>query len=886
MGNLKNPIRNIYSKMNEKQKREMAFLLLCFAVPVLMMLISFIKMGIRPFGDNSLLGMDLWSQYFPMLRHQYESRWDLAVDLFSWDGAMGIDTFVQNAYYCNSPFNFLLLLSPLKYLIDALDYLILFKFGLAGLNFAVYCRYRFGKVDLYTVACASAYALCSYGLAFISQVMWFDAVLFFPLILMGFERLMKEKKPFFYCIILAITIYSGFYISFSICLFLIIYFFIYAIENVKTFHFKGIITGGLRFSLFSLLAGGLAAFVLLPVYFGLGRTIASDIPAPSTAELYNTLWEYLSSLFPATPVSLQYDVPNIYSGCFVLILLPLFLMNKKIPLLRKILYSVLVVFFYFSMNLNYLDYLWHGFHFPNQLPGRWTFIFSFIVLVMCYEVIRNLNALPMSCIISAGALAFAVFLLVMTVPEENLLSTPSMILGGLFLALYLIILVMHNKYRGDRFQKTVALLLAACILVEGFTNSTIVLSEGTEVGDVERYTNYDEEMAYFTQNYADSEDEFYRSEMYYNWTFDHCQLFGLKGLTYYSSTMDGAAYNFYKGLGYRVYAKNVSTVYCPYSPMLNTVFNIRYLAALSMQKEPDYMTKVETVGDIDILENEKTLPVLFGASEDILEWTPKGNIAFYEEQNRFFSALVGEEAEIYHELTERTVENENCTLSSGSVAWTSESYIRTSAAEPVTVTYRYVVPEDGAIYLCHNYTKGDMTIKAAGEDVTLILYREPMKYIGEYKAGDEIVITVKTEGVSVGTSALALYRFDDALFDSYYQTLANATACQAQQSNDGLVCTVQKTENGLMFSSVPAQGMTCYVDGEETEILLVDEYLAAVYVPGGEHTVEFRYETQGLQTGIGISVGCAAVLVVLALAAWRRKKKVTAPAKAEETEKE
>ncbi|MCK9350692.1 MAG: YfhO family protein, partial [Clostridiales bacterium] len=35
---------------------------------------------------------------------------------------------------------------------------------------------------------------------------------------------------------------------------------------------------------------------------------------------------------------------------------------------------------YFSFNLNILDYLWHGFHFPNQLPARQSFLFIFVLL--------------------------------------------------------------------------------------------------------------------------------------------------------------------------------------------------------------------------------------------------------------------------------------------------------------------------------------------------------------------------------------------------------------------------------------------------------------------------------------------------------------------------
>ena len=877
------PLLPKISELSKEQKRSLLFLALCFAVPVLLILISFIRLGIRPFGDNSLLGMDLWSQYFPMLRHQYESRRELAMDLFSWDGAMGVDTFVQNAYSCNSPCNLLLLLSPLSLLIDALDYLILFKFGLAGLSFALYCRRKFKKVDWFTVGVSSAYALCAYCLAFISQVMWFDAVIFFPLILLGFERLMEEKKPFFYCLILALTIYSGFYISFSICLFLILYFLIYAAEHAGELRLRGIFFGGLRFSLFSLLAGGLAAFVLLPVYFGLQHTIASDIPAPSAPELYNSIWEYLANLFPSAPVSLQYDVPNIYSGFFVLLLLPLFLMNKKIALPRKIMYSLLVVFLYFSMNLNYLDYAWHGFHFPNQLPGRWTFIFSFVLLIMSYELLRKLDGMPVGQILSSALFVVAIFILTLVLPEEKQLSVESIAIGAIFLALYTVILILHSKYHGDSFQKTAALLLAACMLVEVFTNSSMVLLSGTEVGSVSRYTNYDDEMDYFTETYADSEnDAFYRSEMYYNWTFDHCQLFGLKGLTYYSSTMDGEAYEFYKGLGYRVYAKNVSTVYCPYSPMLNSVLNVRYVAGVSMQKEPDYLQKIDEKDDIEILENEKLLPVMFPASEKILDWAPAGTLENYEEQNRFFSALTGTNAPVYQKIENRRIETENATLSSTAANWTSETYIRSQSGKPVTITYRYTLPKDGPVYLCHNYSKGDMTIKADGENITLILYREPMKYLGEYQAGDVIEITVKTENVGVGTSGLALYYFDRALFESCYDQIISQGSCEAKETARGVVCEISNKENTLMFTSIPARGMTCTIDGVRAPIQTIDGYLAAVRVPAGEHTVEFSYETEGLTEGLLISGGCAVVLFALGGAVYIRKKKKAIAQKATE----
>lgn len=867
-------IKLFHKNLTDKEMKRL-FLLLAFLVPAFSILISFIKLGIRPFGGNSLLGMDLWSQYFPMLRHQVESRRDLAASLFSWDGALGTDIFVQNAYYCNSPFNWLLLLSPLKYLVDALDYLILFKFGLAGLSFALYCKYHFKIQNWATVACSTAYALCSYSLAFISQVMWFDAVLFFPLILLGFEMLMKEKKSALYCIMLALTMYSSFYISFSICLFLILYFFVYSLENIRELKFRGIFFGGVRFSVYSLLAAGMAAFVLLPVYFGLSRTIASDIPAPTTPELYHSVLDVLRKMLVDTPASLQFDVPNIYSTVFVFLVLPLFLLNKKIHWMRKLVYMLLTVFLYFSMNLNFLDYVWHGFHFPNQLPGRWTFIFSFVLILMIVEVLLKFDGIQMPALCVSILLAIALYVLLIFTDADDELSTVGKIMSIIFIALYAISLIMLVRFRDDHYAKTVSLLLSVCLIVECFTNATLVLYGSTEVGTVSTYTMYDDDMKHFKEEYLEKDESFQRAEVYYNWTFDHCQLFGIKGLTYYSSTMDGDAYEFFRQLGYRVYAKNVSTVYNPYSPVLNSIFSVKYIADLAMQMDPNYLVKKGEYENLDILVNEKVLPPVFAASERVLTWEPRNGDSPYDAQNRFFSAIVGKEINVYQKLPSPEIKTENATISSVPGAWDTETYRRINKDEPVKVQYRFTVDRDGPVYLCQNYKQGDMTISANGKDVITVLYREPMKYLGNLKKGDTVEISVETSGVNIGTCALALYSFDKKGFEAEFNKLFD-TRTRAVESKNGLTCTVVNEKEQLMFTSVPAASMTCLVDDEEVEINQIGQYLAAIRVPEGEHTIRFVYRPKGLNLGIGISCACLLIFAGLQVGkevSSRKKKK-------------
>ena len=46
---------------------------------------------------------------------------------------------------------------------------------------------------------------------------------------------------------------------------------------------------------------------------------------------------------------------------------------------------------YMSFNINVLNYIWHGFHFPNDLPYRFSFMYSFILLTMAYKAFIRLK---------------------------------------------------------------------------------------------------------------------------------------------------------------------------------------------------------------------------------------------------------------------------------------------------------------------------------------------------------------------------------------------------------------------------------------------------------------------------------------------------------------
>ena len=88
--------------------------------------------------------------------------------------------------------------------------------------------------------------------------MWLDCILLFPLILLGLERLVRGESGMLYVITLGLSILSNYYISIMTCIFLVIYFIcLNVLEGMERPRVVGIRI--LRFALYSLIAGGLAA---------------------------------------------------------------------------------------------------------------------------------------------------------------------------------------------------------------------------------------------------------------------------------------------------------------------------------------------------------------------------------------------------------------------------------------------------------------------------------------------------------------------------------------------------------------------------------------------------------------------------------------------------
>lgn len=549
--------------MREDKIYAVKFYMKAFFIPFLIIIFGAVLREFAPFGENTLMAIDAWGQYFPMLREMKRAFRGLDIS-YSFTGALGFDLTAQSAYYTNSPLWYILFLLPGELTPGQVDMMVFIRFGLAGLSFSYYLSQHYGKKSGAMLVFSLGYALSGYTFAFINQFMWMDAVILLPLILLGIERLYRgEGGVILYTASLFLTIYSNFYIAYAVCIFAVLWFFLQAVCCKKTV--REWFLAAFRFGICSLVAGILNLPVLIPLLRAISNTLASQKGFGTELKWYHPFGAMFIMLLPFGKSSLAYGAPNLYFG-FIPFIFALSAIFTKVPLKKRIAYGALFVFMFISFNFNLLDYIWHGFHFPNQLPGRQSFLFIFLGAVISFSGFDDF--------ITRG------------IKKENL-------------------------------RKAVSFIVCLLVAFEISANAVTKIMADTKGVSSESVLRNEESLSIVSKEYSPDREnnEFWRTELASH-RYNGGQLYGYYGISHYSSTMSGACYNFFTQLGMSVYAKNVSIEYIP-NPVLNSLFGVRYIA--SAENTPDEVSETAgTAGSMYVLENKAVLPLFYVVGRDVL----------------------------------------------------------------------------------------------------------------------------------------------------------------------------------------------------------------------------------------------------------------------------
>lgn len=369
--------------MNNKNRNDnYTIIVASFIIPITIIAIAYYMKGIYPHGPNTILTMDMGSQYMPFwASFRYLCKSDNSI-FFNMSGALG-NNFWGFAYYIFSPLSWITVLFPLEKLPDAIYFLTLLRIGLCGLGFSCFLLYAYKdkKHKLAILLISLCYALMSYNVGYSINLMWLDAVLMLPWILVGIEKILNDNGPGIFIFSFFFSLLCNYYISFMSAVFAVGYLFIRLYE-VKKLNIKKV----LSFISYALMAIGLVMPVLLPGYLALVNGKMDEEAKPIVNLFRYRFVDVIGQLFSGKYDTMLDDgLPLIFCGTGTILLVILYFMKSKDNFKIKAIWLLLIVYYVFAMCFIPLDRVMHGFMETTCFEARYSFTFSCLLLILAYR---------------------------------------------------------------------------------------------------------------------------------------------------------------------------------------------------------------------------------------------------------------------------------------------------------------------------------------------------------------------------------------------------------------------------------------------------------------------------------------------------------------------
>ena len=903
-------------KIASFEKNKYSYLISAFAIPFLGMCFLMLLKGFEPFGNSSMLYSDMYHQYYPFFVDFRRALLSGESLLWNWSVGMGMDYLGLISYYLASPLYLLSVLVPEEFLLEYFSLLTPIKLGLASLFFAIFLKKTFRQNDLSIAVFGSFYGLCAWAMGYQWNIMWLDTFALLPLVVLGTVSLIRDRKVILYTVTLFLSVYSNYYIGFFTCIFVFLLFFVY--EFCRWRGFKQFFLDLCRIAVFSLLAIGMTMILELPALAALQNTQSSVNQFPTgfvlniASEhnwkgLLDAMRQVAGNMGAGIVPSFKEGLPNVYSGVGTIVLAFLFLTAKQVKLRDKICAVGLLLFFNVSFIIRQLDYIWHGFHFTNMIPYRFSFLYSFVMLYMAYRAYLLHRSFKTWQYIVSGILAFAILLC-----SESLDSTVSVYLynvlpfagslglenihlfnlryyvlvNGLLVVMYLFVFSYGlTRIRGpkdaapEQHQRIVkrqiarrnmgVMALACALILELAVNLVFfgVCFGGTSVRGYPLGTTYTASQIRYMKE-REKDNLFYRAEVTHSQTLNDGALNGYNGISTFTSSANVKVTQFIQGLGYG--AKNTYNRYCyeESSPVANLFLNLKYMIERSGEVEPNgYFDEVHRYGDVALLENNAYLPLGFLANTQLAnaELPLSGNR--FSSQNELMEAATGIRGEYWIPMPNSTlnITSETVKLYSSS----RNGFVSYDAETAGTVVFTYTADREG--FMCIDLTlpqRNNFNVYLNGEHLYAESYSLPqMISVAQLVPGDVVEIRFSCKAGESGTLNVNACQLDDQLFRQAYDVLAASALELKEFSTTYVEGTVDANRDGLLYTSIPQDGnWHVTVDGKEVEPVLVGDVMIGVPMTAGQHTVAFTYQNKAFDLGWKICLGCFLIFVFLV---WR-----------------
>lgn len=796
---------------------------------------------ITPLGNNSLLTVDFYHQYGPMLGELYDRVKNNTNLIYSFNMGMGLPFFRNYFNYMSSIFNIIIFLIDRKDLLTSYSIIIGLKAIISACTMYYYLSKKFNKKTYYICSLSILYAFNSYFIAYYWNIMWIDGLVYLPLITYGIEKIINEKKGLLYIISLGLMLYSNYFIGYMLCIFSVIYYIIYTFTKPKK-HIKKYIHTTLIYSICSLLAGALAAICLIPMFTSM-TSISATSDAWPTSQYYSFniiefIYNHLSGVDVTVFKSDIINAPNISCSIIVIPLLILFLTNKKINLKIKIGYTLLLAILITSFFYAPLDFIWHAFHVPNDLPYRYSFIYPFIMIIISAYSINNIDTSNELLVIITFIISM-LFVGSVCYIEDFLISNKIVLLNFIILIIWYLIYVLYKYFK----NKYITFLSIILVIIESIIS-------------INNNWNIDQNMTNFYADYNTIQtniqyikkldnDKFYRIEKYNMNTFNDPSWYGYYGLIAFSSM----EYENFSKLQYNLGMPGNeinSFYYTNNTPIYNIMFNLKYIIG-EINDDNYTIFYSDAINNNYIYKSNYNSSLMYGVNKNIQNWNYNTENPLQIQNDYINKAYNIENILEKIEITNETTIKQNNEIIHKYKLKTNSGYIYFANNIKSILINGTLYIKDNYNYPLSNNNYNYYTVENINENKII-----------RFQNCNEISIIYNYET----NTSLEAYEINNTKINEL-NNFIEENIVTINEFKEYYIKGTYTGTNDYIYTSIPYDNnWKVYIDGKKVKTSSIGNALLGFNIESGEHEIILKYEIPYLKTSIFITLGSIIILII------------------------
>ncbi|MCQ2428506.1 MAG: YfhO family protein, partial [Clostridia bacterium] len=728
------------------------------------------------------------------------------------------------------------------------------------------------------------YAMCSYAVVQQHNSMWIDALMWLPLLTLGIEELIRNKKYRLFVSMLALIMLSNFYIGYMCCIFTLIYFFYYYYsrnEENRNNHLGA--KNHFRKSFFriagALLAIGISMVIVATAYYSLqfGKNTFSN--PDFSFDIRFDLMDFFTKLLPGAYDTVRPEgLPFIYCGIITLYCIPVYFCSKKFSVREKVFAGGILFILFLCFSVNTVDMVWHGFQKPNWLNYRYSFMFSFMMIVLGFKGVGEIR--KSSGKIIGACLAFLVLFLstaqkfyyhaiVERINGKTEFDQPLETLLTVWLSLFFFIVVGVTLCIAVKSKKphAISLIIGIIVCIEAFANGIVCCVEfGNDViySSYSSYNDFIQALRPLTTEIVESDKSFFRFEKDAHRKYCDNMALNIRGITNSTSTLNKATIEFLARIGYA--SRSHWSKYLGGNPVNDSLIGMKYIIAEDEDRYNAFYSdagfETVTVNSKDYMTylNPYALSLVYGVDDAVADFNMLNNYATPQDRlNALIVAMTGDEAlEVFTPLEYETQTNN---ITSSTIAG-HYKYTHTSSESAAVLIYTFKTVSEGEVYfyLPSDYAR-EVQMKVNGKSLGNFYGGETTRIfsLGYFPEGKEITLsmTLDADVLYVKQNCNSVFQLNRADFEKAFEILS---AKNVEISDDWKSTRLEGTvttdcDSQLMFTTLPYdEGWHVTVDGKRVDIEKSLDAMISFRIEGaGDHTVKLTYAPTIFILGSAIS---------------------------------